>query len=654
MPLNQIPKNFFLFPALIFCIAFALYANTIGHDFAWDDKLVITDNQYTTRGIAGVKDIFLNRVSVPDKNVYRPVPQALFAIEYDLFDKSPHASHFFSVLWYAALCLLIYFFVRFVFPASHPLFAFSVSLLFAVHPLHVEVVANIKSRDETLALLFGLLSIILLVKFFEHRTVTTVPGIFTKLSLLIVSAVCFGLAYLSKANAVTILPIALLILWYRNIFRFNFRAIITVVSAALIIGIVIWLTGSVPKDQQDGLLEMNATVLNNIFLWTTEGNTVRPTAIVNIGRYLLLFIFPHPLIHLYGYNQISLSRWSSPETWIVIGMLAGAAWYVFRNWKKRDPIVFGLIFAGITYSVYSNLIVLAPDTMADRYLFIPSVGLCIIAAALVFRLAAVSFSNTRFVKRRSSIAGVMFLVVVCAFAFKTFITNRDWKNDYTLIYNRIKYMQENAAAQATYGFMLQQESEQTTDPVKQNEKRAAAMHAFMRSVDIYPDFYWSWISMGKMFAEQQIFDKAELCFIKAQQLEPMSTDGYFCLGALYYTKGDAPLAITYLERTVSMDPSREMAYTMLGKSYLQVDSIANLGSLAEAALKWFPRNAEFTALMASYFYRVGKFREAAAYTQVALHQDPRNTTANALRSMPDIQKMLVYGDSTRTLRTPAP
>src|SRR6267154_5042143 len=176
------------FPILIFFCAFLQYANTLRHDYAWDDKLVITANAYTRRGIAGLPDIFSKRVSFPYKNEYRPVPQAMFAVEYQLFHGNPHAGHFFNVLCYAAACALVYWFVLFAFPRAHPLFAFFVAALFAVHPVHVEVVANIKSRDEILSLSFGLAAIVLTVKAIESWN----WRVFTA------GIACFVLALLSK------------------------------------------------------------------------------------------------------------------------------------------------------------------------------------------------------------------------------------------------------------------------------------------------------------------------------------------------------------------------------------------------------------------------------------------------------------------------
>ncbi|MGZ5253060.1 MAG: glycosyltransferase family 39 protein [Flavitalea sp.] len=611
-----------LIPSIIFIIAFLQYANTIDHDYAWDDKLVITGNPYTVKGMEGLGEIFSNRVSVPNKNVYRPVPQAMFAIEYDLFEQKPAASHFFSILWYAVLCVVIYYFIRYLFPQSHSLFACMVALLFAVHPLHVEVVANIKSRDETLALLFGLCAIMAFVQAILKKTWwLLVPGI-----------ILFALAVLSKENVVTLLPIVLLAAWYRSD---NFKVRRGMVAGSLLFiagaAIVYWINHGINPEENANSLQLNATVLNNEFLWTKSPEMIYPTSIANIGRYLKLFIFPHPLIHLYGYNQIPFSGWFSINTLLVLALLIFTARYLIFNFRKKTPAVFGIVFFICTYSMYSNFFVLAPDTMADRYLFFPSLGLSIIVVELLFYLAGLSIFRPSLSSLRPRIVAVISVLILMSYFIRTFIGNRDWKNDTTLTYNRMPYMQNNAAAQATYGLMLYRESNLVTNPDDKFSKKLEAMNAFMKSLEIYPDFYWSWISVGKIFADQGMYQKAELAFLKAQQLEPISTDGYFCLGSLYYTLGDNEPAISYLEKAVLLDPEIEQSYVMLGKAYLQANSIDNLGSLAKTCTVKFSQNAEFDALMATYYFRNNLFKEAAVYVKSTLRKDPRNMMALLLQ-----------------------
>src|SRR5215472_3774198 len=81
------------FPLIVFLSACLQYINTVSYDYAWDDKLAITANAYTKKGVRGLPEIFTKRVSVPYKSEYRPVPQALHAVEYEAFGSNPHTGH---------------------------------------------------------------------------------------------------------------------------------------------------------------------------------------------------------------------------------------------------------------------------------------------------------------------------------------------------------------------------------------------------------------------------------------------------------------------------------------------------------------------------------------------------------------------------------
>ena len=617
------------FPILIFFCVFLQYANTLGHDYAWDDKLVITANAYTRRGIAGLPDIFSKRVSFPYKNEYRPVPQAMFAVEYQLFHGNPHAGHFSNVLCYAATCVLVYLFVVFAFPRAHPLFALFVAALFAVHPLHVEVVANIKSRDEILSLSFGLAAIVFTVKALERWNWRSFAG----------GIACFVLALLSKSDAVTLLPLVALVAWYRSeklaISRKLAIATVTIAACSLALGLLIRYSQNTVSPKETA--QLSSTVLNNIFLWSKHPQQIVPTSFVIIARYLRLFVYPHPLIHLYGYDQIPLNRWTDPLVWVVIVGNAAVIVFAVKRWRSRTPLMFGLAWFAITYSVYSNFLFFAPDTMADRYMFFPSLGLAVAFVWLVFKAASVDLSSVSLDAARAKVVFACFALLLCALFTRTFIANRDWRNDSTLIFNRIRFMGNNAAAQAIYGFMLNQASAEAKSPTLAREDKIAAMKAFTRAIEIYPDFHGAWISIGKIFAEQGLDDKAELACLRAQQIEPLSSDSYLCLGILRLAQRDENIATIYLEKAVLLDPQDEEAYVMLGKTYLQANQIENLGSMTTTAVKWFPDNIELRALLATYYFRKQDYRQSRDLARAVLLRDPQNILALAILSSPMAQ-----------------
>ncbi len=618
-----------LLPVFLFLLACLQYCNTIAFDYAWDDKLVITANAYTTKGIRGLPDIFTKRVSVPYKSEYRPLPQALHAIEYDLFKGSPHAGHVFNMLWYALTCLMVYEFLSFVFAGLGGLFPLLAALLFIVHPLHVEVVANIKSRDEILALLFGLSAIMLLVKSLEQR----------RWPLSLAGAGCFLAACLCKSNAVTLLPIVPLAAWYRakevRVTRGLVVAGGVVAVCSLTLAVLIRHLQNTVSDET--VVHLNSSVLNNIFLWTTHSETITPTALVIVARYGWLFLFPHPLIHQYGYDQIPLNRWGDFITWLVLAGLMAFAVIVRKTWSSKSALNFGLVFFAITYSVYSNLFFYAPDTMADRYMFIPSLGLVIAAVYGVFMLASLDLRMPVVSGVRARVVMALFSMILGAYFVRTVLASRDWRNDSTLIHNRIRYMQHNAAAQAIYGYTLNQESYEAPTEALREERQVAAMKALTEAIRIYPDFQAAWIAIGKLFAERGVYDKAELAFLKAQRLEPLSPDSYFCLGALYAVQQDTDLAIPYLEKAVLLNPQMEEAYVALGRAYLRSNNIENLGAMTATARKWFPGNISLEALQATYFFRRQDYGQAFVLARDVVTRDPHNTLALAVLSSPSVQ-----------------
>src|SRR5215207_1254650 len=150
---------------LITVFAFILYAQSISHDYTLDDHKVIDENTVTKKGVAGIPTIFKTDYwygSGQDElrgPVYRPVPLIIFATVWEFFPNSPRAYHFILVLFYALRCVVLFLLLCKIFNKQGPLLPFVCSLLYVAHPIHTEVVNNIKSLDEILCFFFALVSI---------------------------------------------------------------------------------------------------------------------------------------------------------------------------------------------------------------------------------------------------------------------------------------------------------------------------------------------------------------------------------------------------------------------------------------------------------------------------------------------------------------
>src|SRR4051812_28179847 len=166
-PLKQSGTHIFLtaerfYSLLIFAFSFLLYFNSVFNDYNMDDELVTQNHRLTSKGISAIPEIFSSPY-YEDKSgyryEYRPMVLVTFAIEHSLFGDHAGVSHFINVLLYSLLCCLLFRVLRKLFKNYNILFPLLITLLFAAHPVHTEVVASIKNRDEILSLLFGLLSL---------------------------------------------------------------------------------------------------------------------------------------------------------------------------------------------------------------------------------------------------------------------------------------------------------------------------------------------------------------------------------------------------------------------------------------------------------------------------------------------------------------
>jgi tetratricopeptide (TPR) repeat protein len=187
--------------------SFLLYANTLNHDYNLDDELVTRNHRLTGKGISAIPEIFTSPYYQDEmgyKYEYRPVVLTSFAIEHSLFGENPAISHLINVLLYVVTLWLLFNLLLKLFPGMNVIFPWVVCMMFAAHPLHTEVVANIKNRDEILALLFGLAAWIWSINYAN--------SLVKNFLYLLLVVCCYTLSILSKQSVVSfafLIPLSL-------------------------------------------------------------------------------------------------------------------------------------------------------------------------------------------------------------------------------------------------------------------------------------------------------------------------------------------------------------------------------------------------------------------------------------------------------------
>ena len=235
----------YVFELLVLTFSFGLFINSIPNGYNMDDELVTINHRLTSKGISAIPEIFTSPYYQDDMGYtyeYRPVVLASFAIEHQFFGDNPHVSHFFNVLLYSLCCLLLYRVLLNISSSFTPVFSLLVTLLFAAHPSHTEVVSSIKNRDEILGLIFCLLSFLVVVTALQK----------SKPFLLTLVPVLFALALMNK---ITFIPFSVIVILAISLFTS------TRLSTLLLISLLFALPGFLLLQSSSLIFKLEVTLI---------------------------------------------------------------------------------------------------------------------------------------------------------------------------------------------------------------------------------------------------------------------------------------------------------------------------------------------------------------------------------------------------------
>jgi len=510
-----------LLPALLLLVlAFILYGNTLDNRYALDDVIVITGNQYTQKGIKGVKDIMTHDAFVGaygealnlSGGRYRPLSIVMFALEYQVWGINPYVNHFFNVLFFALTGMMIFLILRTLLPLQNAWLPFVTALLFIVHPIHTEVVANIKSRDEIMVLFFLLCSMLL---FFRKGTISYVS-----------SVILFFLGLLSKENAITFLAILPLTCYFFAGYDLKKTALRCMPMLAVAVVYLLM------RAQFAGMLGDRVTtdIMDAPYL---HASFMEKTASIMwvLGKYVLLLFFPHPLSYDYSYNQVPLVNWSSPVALLSLTIHVGLLVYAIRKTKEKSVTAFAIYFYFITISIVSNLVFNIGTPMAERFLYLSSFGFCLAISSVMQHYGKPGFRIKDKIQWKP--VWVVPLGIICiAGSAKTINRNKDWENNYTLYKKDIKTVPNSARARLYYGIELIGQYDKTGNPGFINQ----SIDEIRKSCEINPDFSYAFHNLGVAYQRVNRHDEAIACYKRVLELEKDNVQALYGLG-LAYGKG---------------------------------------------------------------------------------------------------------------------
>jgi Flp pilus assembly protein TadD len=557
-------------------ITLGIYAQVIGHQFiTLDDPTYIRENPNVNRGVtlAGLAWAFTTFHAAN----WHPLTWISHMIDRQLFGTNAGRHLLVNTLIHVTNTLLIFYFLLRTTHARWP--SALVAALFALHPLHVESVAWASERKDTLSTFFGLLSLVAYVRYAEARSINRYACV----------AITLALGLLAKPMLVT-WPFIMLLLDYWPLRRFvslvgTSRCDVRTPQRGVPTSSFKWSVVRGLIVEKLPLFVLVAVSMILTLLAQSHGGAVRTfaaapfgfrlsNALVSYVKYLLLTFWPNNLAVYYPLPPTGI------PTWQVIGaafLLIGITALCFFERRNRPYLIVGWLWFLGTLVPVIGFVQVGGQTMADRYFYIPSIGLFI---AIVFGLADFARSWRIAPPLSAAIAAGVLLIL----ATLTNAQVQRWRDSFTLFEHTLAVTPPNLHIEHNLGLALG--------------------------------------GSGR-------YDEAASHFEKALQIDRNFYDGLVGMGVTREFQGRLPEAIDYFQAAIHSQPDAPTAHLHLGRAlWKQNNDQAALEEIGRAS-HLAPKDADIRADFGLALQLVGRISEAIEQFHEALRMNPENAETHA-------------------------
>jgi tetratricopeptide (TPR) repeat protein len=513
-------KHKYLAYLILGVVSVLVYSNSLQNGFVYDDNYLIVENGY----IRDWHNLFSNF------SLYRPLRWATYTIDYRLWESNPFGYHLTNVLLHISCTLLLYLLASKLFRSrSTPLI---IGLLFAVHPIHTEVVNGISNRNDLLATLFLLSSLTLYIK--KNRSIW----------FYIFSFVSFVFGVLSKEVVGITIPLILAgydLYFTRKakilqVIRRNIKYYIPY-GLMLVFGVMF---GSSLFHVSERVTSTSRVMGASTDLAVTSYTAIFSNASKAASENLRLLFSPFNLCADYPFPRSS----SIFEVSVLLSLLVCVVFVVFmvKSYKYWREASFGLFWIFVTLIPVSNIIPVTPHFVAERYLYAPSIGFCMVLAVMINKIYC---QQTRIFPQgfQKKFAISLILVVLVLYSILTFQRNFDWKSDYTLWSKTVRQKPNSGVTHLNLGVAYAQKGQ--TNKAEEELKKVLKFNP--RSALVH-------YNLGNIYTDKGIYYDAIEEYKKAIQINPEFASAHCNLGAAYVCKGLLDEAIKQLKEAIELNP----------------------------------------------------------------------------------------------------
>ena len=566
---------------LIFLIAFGVFANSLSNGFVYDDKGIIEQNSRLDR--PWDLPTFFNTSYwgelLPNSLLYRPLTVMSFAVDRALFGPGPFGVHLMNVLANSAIAVLIYvFLLRLLGRRDVALIA---ALLFAVHPVHTEVVANGAGRSELYAVLVMLVALGLHLTYLQRRSAVHLVG----------AVILYLVALLLKESAAVLPGLLFLMDWLvvrrGRLPRIGAYCFYAVPLAVYLVARVMVVGAGTPAVQE----VMLAASTSQRLLYASE----------TMLRYLGQLVFPLQLCAEYA-DYTNLIRTTLTDSVVLASLLTWSGCVLIAIWlvrRRQYTLLFAMTWFFLTLIPVSNLIIPIGTIRADRLLFLPSLGFVLILAHFGAGLA----------RRSRWPAVVLTTLVLSLYAWRTFERNRDWRSEETLWTVTVRDNPGSAVAWLGLGQVHEARAE-----FEQAEQ------AYQRSWELrdgagffYPDAHNRY---AQMLRRRGARTTAAEHYCLVLEHDPRDRVALMNLGEILFRDGATRNeAIDLFQRAITEQPDDFRGYVNLAQAYKLAGQFEAALTAVNAALRLNPNDARLWDVKADILRLAGRM-DAARQAQL--------------------------------------
>ena len=601
---------FFIFSSLLIIVfTTCIYFKSLNNPFTrWDDSLYITENpDITTLHGDSLTYTLKHTFSSYVQGNYHPLTMLSFCLEYNIFKLNSKAYHISNLILHLLNALLVFYFIWLI--TKQRWVAFITALLFAIHPMHVESIAWSAERKDVLYSFFYLSAICTYIFYLKKEK--------WNWHFYVLTFLLFILAILSKAMAVS-LPIAFFAIDYFLDRKIMLKTILEKVPFF----VLSFIFGYIAMDAQKSINAMTDIAHYNFF----DQILFSSYALIT---YIWKLILPIHLSCFYNYPVKENGVY--PIIFYIAPLLVFVlAFLIYKSQKIGKDILFGFAFFMITIALVLQIIPVGAAIIADRYTYLPYIGLFFILARWLNNLLDSQSEKLKSFKITSIAAFILFVIICC---YLTFQRCKVWHDSLSLWNDAIEkydkaplsfncrggvyyYTKDYDKALKDFSRAVQLKSDYSDAYYNRGlvynnlGKYDEAIQDYSASIKYRKQFAPVYYYRGNAYYNRGKYDSAIADFNLAIQLKYTDPNGYYNRGLIYYNQGKHEDAIKDFTSAIQLNPNFYLAYSHRGMSNYFLGKYEEAIKDQTSAIQCNPTFAEAYHNRAGAYFILQKFQPA--------------------------------------------